>query len=393
LRTAPSRSAGLGVELIGADIVLVDKAAVYVRFERTTLFAVNAACYVTATYVLKRPRSLDDALASLTNKLRELGLVTAEAAFTEEDVDAGVPAEFDALTATIAPAWSKAELRAAMVLDGPQTSADLKSLSSSRRVSRGALSTEKQLLDAGLVQVGFTARHKDKTVFATGASREQLASFEGKCKCGKAALDHDISEDLSITDLGTQLITKNRWMTVMATAQLIGAGIRSDHIKVTPPQIPDEIDLAFIFQGDLVLTELKEDEFHPRDALNLVARTTAMPNARALVVTKSAVTPEARRVLTQVFPSFSPTMASLLGSPSQSTSLDRLACLEGPDCLKRELAIYLERERLSSIVRDMHVPGSGEGINIRQVLVEHLLQEDSAPPVPPVAQATVPPAA
>ena len=258
-----------------------------------------------------------------------------------------------------------------------------------KQVGRDTINSASELVRLGLARPAFTARHRDNSVFVTVSSREQLEAFEGQCKCGKQALDHEISTDISATDLGRHLNVKNRWMANVAAASLMDAGIYTEAIRVPADDTPDEIDLAFTLLGDLVLAELKEDDFHPKDALNLISRTDAMPNSRALIITKSSVPPESRRVLDRVYPALAQMPGSYAFSLPRFNSSDQLQYLEGDACMTKDPIGFVEGERLSSAVREIQLPG-GKGLNIRQVLVEHLLGRvtrvkppDSGPTLPP----------
>jgi hypothetical protein len=373
IRSTSPQGSQLGLELIGSELILAEKAAVYVRFERTTLLGNQATCHVAATYLLALPKSVGALIEGLETTLKGLGIVADGVSFAESTDDGAVSPELDAIPNMSVPKFSEEEIQGALALNEDQTRADLKQLVSAKQVSRGTLRSEGELVRLGLAQPAFTARHKDNSVFVTVSSREQLDAFEGECKCGKRVLDHEISVDVSPTELGRRLNVKNRWMAKVAAASLMGAGISVDAIRIPVDDAPDEIDLAFTLLGDLVLAEIKEDEFHPKDALNLVARTDTMPNARALIITKSSVTAEARRVLDRVYPTLAYMPGTLAFSLPRLSSSDRLQYLEGRECITKDLTGFVEGERLSSAVREIQLPGAGQGLNIRQVLVEHLL--------------------
>jgi hypothetical protein len=177
-------------------------------------------------------------------------------------------------------------------------------------------------------------------------------------------------------------------MIVSAVKALLTAGITTDSIRVPRLGAPDDIDLVFAFEGDAVLVELKEDDFSPKDAVNLATRVRD-GEGRAVVVTYGAVTPDAKTVLERLFPATSGTGLFLLARAPADDS-DRITYLEGANCIS-DLERYVDRARISSVMRGLRVSGSGAALNLRQVVMHHLLKHALTEQEPRRQPISVPP--
>ena len=85
-------------------------------------------------------------------------------------------------------------------------------------------------------------------------------------------------------------------MTVWVTSRLVDLGIDLDAIMWNVEEASEEVDIVLEFLEELWILELKDRDFHQRDAHSLNYRRVRYRPDRTLVVTTGVVQPDARRV-------------------------------------------------------------------------------------------------
>jgi hypothetical protein len=100
----------------------------------------------------------------------------------------------------------------------------------------------------------------------------QLSAMGIRCACGRALVDEQTEEALTITDLGRGLLDKSRWLTLLVVDELVAVGVARDSILVEQQVGGDEIDCLANISGDLALFELKDKEFNLGSAYSFGAK-------------------------------------------------------------------------------------------------------------------------
>ena len=100
----------------------------------------------------------------------------------------------------------------------------------------------------------------------------QVSAMGVRCACGRALVEEQTEEALSITDLGRGLLDKSRWLTVLVVDELSVVGVSGDSVLVEQQVGGDEIDCVANISGDLALFELKDKEFNLGNAYSFGAK-------------------------------------------------------------------------------------------------------------------------
>lgn len=134
----------------------------------------------------------------------------------------------------------------------------------------------------GITQVQ-VARVPDKT------SLPKLAKTGLRCACGKP-IDQESSDDLlTVTDLGTLLLDKSRWMSILVREELVKLGVRREDILLECQLGTDEIDCIALIAGRVAIFELKDKEFSTGNAYSFSAKISLIDPDFSLIVTTDKV--------------------------------------------------------------------------------------------------------
>lgn len=150
-----------------------------------------------------------------------------------------------------------------------------------------------RLVAAGLatmeVVVVCTASGQQVARVPDKGSLTKLARAGLRCACGNA-IDQESPSDLySITDVGTLLLDKSRWMSVLVRERLEQLGVPSEDILLECQLGGDEIDCLALVSGEIALFELKDKEFSVGNAYSFGAKMSVVRPKHAVIVTTEFV--------------------------------------------------------------------------------------------------------
>jgi len=160
----------------------------------------------------------------------------------------------------------------------------------------GALQLLKQ---HGIVAERFTVvctrKQKPVLVFET---RENLHAADAQgcvcAECGKRIAEERVEETLAATELGSFLLDKARWLTVVLIEALVEKGIPRHLIVVEQKFGQNEIDCIADIAGELAMFELKDKEFALGNAYSFAAKVPLIQPHHRIIVATGGVSPEAK---------------------------------------------------------------------------------------------------
>jgi hypothetical protein len=122
----------------------------------------------------------------------------------------------------------------------------------------------------------------------------KLAKDGLRCACGKP-IDQESPEDLiTITDTGTLLLDKSRWLSVLVKEELISLGVPANDILLECQVGSDEVDCISLVSGVLVIFELKDKEFSMGNAYSFSAKISIINPGHSIIVTTDKVSPDVK---------------------------------------------------------------------------------------------------
>ncbi|MBI5289219.1 MAG: hypothetical protein HY873_09645, partial [Chloroflexi bacterium] len=354
-KRAPYR--GLGAETLDSELYLFRGGAAYVSFSIGGLLP-NATVQVLVLHLVDESENRDAFVAQLDGALSEIGLCEGPLGKIEPDDDD--TSWMENLPNMTVPSHTQVEVSAAMLLSSEGVRSDLRTLARAAKRDSPVIEHEEELRVSGLIEDLHWAKCQDGKEFLAD-SKAAIESSTSRCPhCRKQGREHEIAIALVPTELGRNLLNKSRWMTIQATVMLMAAGVAMRSIRVPAVgQAPDEVDLAFLFDGRRSLCELKDDEVTAGDVANLVARSDVMGQGEVLVITTKSVTSDARKVLDRAF------------RPTFSLRTQTYECLEGASCISTDLTFHLAFERLGRFAEAAYLFGPGESLGLYQLLLTH----------------------
>lgn len=155
-----------------------------------------------------------------------------------------------------------------------------------------------QLTEAGVIE--------SEVVVVCGSTGNQVARVQNadqlatlgeqglRCGCGKPISDETPDKLYSVTETGTTLIDKSRWMSVLVRQSLVEMGVPENDILLECLVGSDEIDCLALISGQTVIFELKDKEFSLGNAYSFGAKVSIIQPSHAVIVTTEH-TPDAVR--------------------------------------------------------------------------------------------------
>jgi hypothetical protein len=161
-----------------------------------------------------------------------------------------------------------------------------------------------ELVDAELLaQETVIVCGKSSEPILTYRTEQQATLFEDeelKCPCGKSLKTEPREKSVGATPLGRSLVDKSRWMTVVLVNELTMLGIPLEHIFIEQMDGGNEMDCLAIMAGDMVMFELKDNEFSLGHAYSFGAKVGVQRPNLSVVITTDKVAKDAKAHFEQV---------------------------------------------------------------------------------------------
>ena len=116
-----------------------------------------------------------------------------------------------------------------------------------------------------------------------------LAEQGLRCACGKPIDEESPERLLSISSVGTLLLDKSRWMSVLIRDRLRQLGVPDTDILLECQLGTDEIDCIALISGEVAIFELKDKEFSIGNAYSFGAKVSIVKPEHGIIVTTESV--------------------------------------------------------------------------------------------------------
>jgi hypothetical protein len=118
---------------------------------------------------------------------------------------------------------------------------------------------------------------------------KSLAKQGLRCACGKPIDEESPELLLSISAVGTILLDKSRWMSVLVRERLKELGVPEGDILLECQLGADEIDCIALISGEVAIFELKDKEFSIGNAYSFGAKVSIVKPEHGVIVTTDSV--------------------------------------------------------------------------------------------------------
>ncbi len=243
-------------------------------------------------------------------------------------------------------------------------------LSRRGRKEEDARQVLRTLNEAGLINVQYLLQcRKNSTPLTRLANKKQLeneAVSTLQCAaCSRTYNEELLTEGYVISDLGRKLITSSYWMTTWVTNRLTELGIPVDSILWNLEESGEEVDILVTFLGLLWILELKDREFGPGDAHPFRYRHVRYNANKAIIVTTTKVSEEAKRIFRELDPPRRPGV-SRAAVASRGDGLPLY--IEGLSNATKELRKAIDQASFDSAIQALELPSFMTGFDLSAVV-------------------------
>lgn len=125
-------------------------------------------------------------------------------------------------------------------------------------------------------------------------SLSKLAKEGLRCACGKP-IDQETPEDLlTVTDAGSLLLDKSRWLSVLVREELVNFGVPASDVLLECMVGTDEIDCIACVSGEVMIFELKDKVFSVGNAYSFGAKMSLFNAEQSVIVTTEEVSSDVK---------------------------------------------------------------------------------------------------